>query len=220
MAEQLLIYGNGQMAELACARFRRDPRYSLVGFTVDRSVLGEAQLCGLPVIPFDDVERQFPPSAARMFVAVGPLRNNRIRADRYLRARSMGYEFASFVSPRAVVDPDVRIGENCSIGDGVVIDPYVSVGDDVWIGTGAVIGHHSELGDHCFVGVNCTVLGSVRIGAYAMVGAGAVIRDRISLGDSSIVGVGATIIRDTAPESVHAAPEAVQLPISSARARL
>jgi len=220
MAEQLLIYGNGRMAELACTRFRRDPRYSLVGFTVDRSVLGEPALCGLPVIPFEEVAQQFPPTATRMFVAVGPLRNNRIRAERYLRARSMGYQFASFVSPRAVVDPDVRIGENCSIGDGVVIDPYVRIGDDVWIGTGAVIGHHSELADHCFVGVNCTVLGSVRIGAYALVGAGAVIRDRISLGDSSIVGVGATIIRDTAPESVHAAPEAVQLPISSARARL
>jgi sugar O-acyltransferase (sialic acid O-acetyltransferase NeuD family) len=220
MAEQLLIYGNGQMAELAWARFRRDPRHSVVGFAVDRSLLGEGELCGLPVIPFEEVERRFPPSAVRMFVAVGPVRNNHIRADRYLRAKSMGYRFASYVSPRAVIDPAVRIGENCSIGDNVVVDPYVRFGDDVWIGTGAVIGHHSELGDHCFVGVNCTVLGSVRIGAYSLVGAGAVIRDRISLGDGSIVGVGATIVRDTAPESVHVAPEAVQLPISSGRVRL
>jgi FlaA1/EpsC-like NDP-sugar epimerase len=83
MAERLLIYGNGQMAEFAWARFRRDPRHSVVGFAVDRSLLGEGELCGLPVIPFEEVERHFPPSAVRMFVAVGPVRNNHIRADRY-----------------------------------------------------------------------------------------------------------------------------------------
>lgn len=220
MAEQLLIYGNGQMAELAFARFQRDPRHSVVGFTVDRSLIGEARLHGLPVIPFDEIERHFPPSAARLFVAVGPVRNNRIRADRYLHAKSMGYRFASHVSARAGVDPGVQIGENCSIGDGVVVDPYVHIGENVWIGAGAVIGHHSELGDHCFIGVNCTVLGSVRIGAFALVGAGAVIRDRISIGDASVIGVGATIIRDTAPESVFMAPEAVELPIGSGRVRL
>ncbi|UCG96075.1 MAG: acetyltransferase [Burkholderiales bacterium] len=220
MAEQLLIYGNGQMAELSYARLRRDRRYAVVAFTVDGAVLRERELCGLPVIAFEDVERQFPPSSARMFVAVGPLQGNRVRADRYLQAKKKGYRFVSQVSPRAVVDPGVQVGENCSIGDNVVIDPYVRIGDDVWIGTGAVIGHHSSLGDHCFVGVNCTVLGSVRVGPFALLGAGSVIRDQISLGQASIVGVGATIVRDTASDSVHVAPEAVHLPISSARIRI
>ena len=220
MAEQLLIYGNGQMAEFALARFRRDARYAVVGFAVDRSVLRDPVLCGLPVVPFEDVEGQFPPAHVRMFIAVGPVQNNRIRADRYEQAKRRGFRFASYVSPHAIVDADVQTGENCSIGDNVIVDPCVRIGDNVRIGSGSVIGHHCMLGDHCFLGVNCTVLGSVRIGARVLVGAGAVIRDQISLGEASIVGIGATIVRDTAPESVHVAPEAVHLPISSGRIRL
>ncbi len=220
MADPLVIFGNGQMAEYAYARFRRDAMREIVGFTVDRAVLRDPVLCGLPVVPFEEVEQRFPPAAVRMFIAVGPIQNNRIRAERYLEARRRGYRFASYVSPHAIVDDGTEIGENCSIGDHAIVAPYTRIGDDVRIGAGAVIGHHCVLEDHCFIGVNCTVLGSVRIGARALVGAGAVIRDQISLGEASIVGIGATIVRDTVPGSVHVAPEAIQLSISSDRIKV
>jgi sugar O-acyltransferase (sialic acid O-acetyltransferase NeuD family) len=220
MAEPLVIFGNGQMAELALARFRREGRYVPVGFTVDRSFVREGELCGLPVVPFEEVEAAFSPAAARMFIAVGPVQINSVSADRFMRARALGYRFASCISPDAIVDPGVVIGENCSIGEHAVIGPAAHLGDNVRIGTASVIGHHCVLEDHCFVGINCSVSGSVRIGTRALVGAGAVIRDRINIGRESIVGVGATIVRDTAPESVHVAPEAVELPISSRRMRL
>lgn len=219
MAERLLIYGNGQLAELTFARLRHDARYEVVGFSVDRSALREGELCGLPVVPFEEIERRYPPGDVKMFVAVGPVQNNRIRAERYLQAKRLGYRFISCVSPRAVVEPGTQIGENCSIGENVVVDCGVRIGDNVRIGTGTVISHHCELGEHCFVGVNCTVLGSVQVGARVLLGAGAVIRDGVRLGESSIVGIGATIVRDTAPESVHVAPEAVRLPTSSSRIR-
>jgi sugar O-acyltransferase (sialic acid O-acetyltransferase NeuD family) len=220
MSEPLLIYGNGQLAELSWARFRRERRFEVVGFTVDREALDGATLCGLPVLPFDEIGQHHPPETVKLFVAVGPVRNNRIRAERHLQARQMGYRFISYVSPHAVIDPETQIGENCSIGDHVVIEYRVRIGDGVRIGSGTVIGHHCELGDHSFVGVNCTVLGSVQIGARVLVGAGAVIRDGVRLGDESIVGIGATIVRDIAPGSVYAAPEAIRLPTSSRRIEL
>jgi sugar O-acyltransferase (sialic acid O-acetyltransferase NeuD family) len=219
MAEKLVIYGNGQMAEYAHARFRRDARYEIVGFTVDRVVLREPVLRGLPIIPFDEIELRFPPDTTRMFVAVGPIQNNRIRADRYLEARRRGYGFVSYISPHAIIDHDTEIGENCSIGDNAVVAPYTRIGHDVRISAGAAIGHHCVLEDHCFIGVNCSVLGSVRIGARALVGAGAVIRDQVSIGEASIVGIGATIVRDVEPGSVHVAPEAIKLSIGSERIR-
>src|SRR3990172_3216298 len=114
--EKLVIFGNGQVAELAYARFRRDARYEIVGFTVDRSHLREPLLRGLRVVAFEDVEQEFPAESVRMFVAVGPVQANRIRADRFLQARALGYRFVSYVSSHAIVDPDVQLGESCSIG--------------------------------------------------------------------------------------------------------
>lgn len=220
MSEPLLIYGNGQMAEYALARFRSDKRFDVVGFTVDRASLREPTLRGKPVVAFEEIERAFPPASVRMFVAVGPVQANRISADRFLRARQLGYRFASYVSPSAIIDADVRIGENCSIGDNTVVGSYVQMGDNVRIGTASVIGHHCVLEDHCFISINCSITGSVRIGSRALIGAGAAIRDRVNIGEASIIGIGATIVRDTAPESVHAAPDAVELPISSRNVRL
>jgi sugar O-acyltransferase (sialic acid O-acetyltransferase NeuD family) len=218
--QQLVIFGNGQMAELAFARFRRDARYELVGFTVDRSALQQPQMLGLPVVPFDEVSIAFPPANVRMFVAIGPVQINGISAASFMRARELGYRLVSYVSPQAMIDPDVQIGENCSIGEGACVGPFSRLGDNVRIGTASVIGHHCVVEDHSFVGPNCTVSGSVNIGARALIGAGAVIRDRIHIGRASVVGAGATIVRDTAAESVHVAPEAIALPINSGRIRL
>lgn len=215
--EKLVIFGNGQVAELAYARFRRDARYEIVGFTVDRSHLREPLLLGLRVVAFEDIEREFPAESVLMFIAVGPVQTNRIRTDRFLQARRLGYRFVSYVSSRAIVDPGVQLGENCSIGEGAIVQPYVRIGENVRIGSASVISHHCVVEDHCFLASNCVLSGSVRIGARAFLGAGATIRDRVNIGEASIIGAGATIVRDTTPESVHVAPDAIQLPTSSGR---
>jgi hypothetical protein len=95
------------MAELAYARLRRDTRYEIVGFTVDRSHLREPGPFGLRVVAFEEVAREFPPGSVSMFVAVGPVQANRVRADRFTQARRLGYRFINYISPHAIVDPDV-----------------------------------------------------------------------------------------------------------------
>jgi len=220
MAEPLVIFGSGQMAEFAFVRFRRDSHFEVVGFTVDRSHASDTRFCGLPLVPFDEVERHFPAPSAHIFIAVGPVQANRIRADRFLQAKQRGYRFASYVSPHAIVDPEVVIGENCSIGENAIVGPFTRIGDDVRIGSASVVGHHCTLEDHCFIGVSSVVAGSVRVGARVFVGINATVRDRVTLGEGTVVGAGATVVRDTAPGTVLAAPEAVVVPISAERVKL
>jgi sugar O-acyltransferase (sialic acid O-acetyltransferase NeuD family) len=179
-----------------------------------------ASMFGLRIAPFEDVEREYPPQLFRMFIAVGPIRNNRIRADRFLQARRMGYRFVNCVSPHAIVDPDIELGENCSVGENAIVQAYARIGDNVRIGSASVVGHHSVLADHCCLAVSCILAGSVRIGARAFLGASATIRDGISIGEGCIIGAGATIVRDTAPGSVHLAPDSIELSIGSDRVGL
>lgn len=208
------------MAELAYVRFRRDASFRVVGFTVDRSHLADGRLCNLPVLPFDEVASHFPPVSTRMFIAVGPVQANRIRQQRYFQARELGYQFANHVSARAVLDDETSIGENCSIGENAVVAAFSRIGSNVVISSSCVIGHHCVVEDHCFLGVGCVLAGSVRVGARVFVGVNATIRDRVSLGEGCVIGTGATIVRDTAPGSVHVAPEAVVLPVGAERVGL
>ncbi len=220
MAEPLVIFGNGQMAEFAFVRFRRDSRYRVVGFTVGRSHAHDTRFRDLPLVPFEEVDRHFPSDSVCMFIGVGPVQANRIRADRFQQARKLGYRFAGYISPHAFIDPEVVIGESCSIGENAIVGPFTQIGDNVRIGSASVVGHHCILEDHCFIGVGCIVAGSVRIGSRAFVGVNATIRDRVAVGEGSVIGAGTTIVRDTAPGSVLAAPEAVVVPISADRVKL
>jgi sugar O-acyltransferase (sialic acid O-acetyltransferase NeuD family) len=220
IGQPLIIYGNSQMAEVAFARFSLDPAYTVRGFTVDAALLDKPSLFGLPVVPFEDVQRQFPPAAVLMHVAVGPVRACRIRADRFESARRLGYRFAGHVEAGAFVDPSARLGANCWIGHGAYVGPYAKLGDQVTLATHAVVSHHCVVEEHCFLSLGCAISGSVRIGARVFIGANATIRDRVVLGEGSIVGAGVTIRHDTAPGSVFAAPEPVALSIGADQVRL
>lgn len=218
--EDLVIFGNGQVAELAMTRFASDSPHRLVGFTVDRAFIREPLLHGLPVVPFDEAERHFPPDRVRMFVAVGPTQCNRIRAERFAQARQRGYRFASYVSSRACVADSVLMGENAAIGEGVIVHPFVRIGDNVHIGTASVVSHHGVLGDHCFLAVGCLLAGNVKVGARSFLGARATVRDHVAIGESSIVGTGVTVLRNVAASSVLVTPEPVLLPVDSASVKL
>jgi sugar O-acyltransferase (sialic acid O-acetyltransferase NeuD family) len=219
-AEEIVIYGNGQVAELAMTRFLTDSPHRVLGFTVDRTVIGEPALHGLPVVPFEEVERFFPPERVRLFVAVGPTQCNRIRADRFEQARRRGFRFVSYVSSRAIVAAEVRIGDSVSVGEGAIVHPFVRLGDNVHVGTASVISHHSVLGDHCFLAVGCLLAGNVEVGARSFLGARATVRDHVTIGESSVVGTGVTVLRSIAPSSVLVAPEPVLLPVDSGSVRL
>ncbi len=220
MSQPLVIYGNSQIAEVAFARFSRCPQYTVRGFTVDAALLDKPSLHGLPVVPFEQVQRFFPPESVYIYVAVGPVQACRVRADRFESARRCGYRFASHVETGAFIDPTAMLGENCWIGHGAFVGAYAKLGSNLVVATQAVISHHCVVEDHCFLTLGCMVSGSVRIGARTFIGANATIRDRVVLGEGSIVGAGATIRRDTEPGSVHAAPDAVALSISADQVRL
>ena len=70
----------------------------------------------------------------------------------------MGYSLVSYVSSKAILWPNVEIGENCFVMEGSIIQPFARIGDDVTIGPGNRIGHHSVIGDHCFLASTCRSL--------------------------------------------------------------
>ncbi len=214
---RIVIFGNGQVAELALARIRRDTDHVAVGFTVDREFIDAATLHGLPVVPFDEVAAHWPPGSHSMHIAIGPTNVNRIREERFRASKEMGYALVSLISPRADIWPGVEVGENCVVGDGCSILPFTRIGDNVHLSTGCAVAHHCTIGDHAFLAPRVIVTGSVRIDPFAFIGAGAILRDGIVVGASSFIGAGVVLNTDASPSSVYAAAAATLLPISSDR---
>ena len=178
-------------------------------------MIAAPELLGRPVVPFDEIERAYPPDNHRMLIAIGFVKTNRLRADRYQQARAKGYALITYISPRATVEPDMTIGDNCLIGNNTVIQPSVTIGADVLVRDNIFIGHGSTIGDHCYIGSGAVILGRATVGPYTLIGANATIKDGLTVGNANAIGAGVTLLTDTGDKEVYMAPTPQRLPLST-----
>lgn len=203
MAKELILFGAGDIAELAHFYFTRDTAFKVVAFSVDAAYLTAPTFAGLPVVPFETIRQSHPPERYAMFIALSYAHLNAVRKEKFLRAKQLGYELVSYVSSAATVLNDGRIGENCFVLEDNTIQPFVRIGDNVTLWSGNHIGHHSTIGDHTFVASHVVVSGGVRIGESCFIGVNATLRDHIQVGNFSVIGAGALILKDTDAESLY-----------------
>jgi sugar O-acyltransferase (sialic acid O-acetyltransferase NeuD family) len=203
MKDKLVIFGTGDIAQLAHFYFNKQSSYTVVAFTVDASYRDEPTFCGLPVIAFEEVGKLYPPEQHDFFVALSYSKLNANRKEKYLAAKALGYSLASFVSPQATVLNEGAIGENCFILEDNTIQPFVRIGNNVTLWSGNHIGHHSVIKDHTFIASQVVVSGGVRIGEQCFIGVNVTIRDHIEIGDRCVIGAGALLLADAEPEGVY-----------------
>lgn len=87
---KLVIVGAGEFAQVAYAYFSVDSDYEVVAFALDRDMLEGPQCCGLPAVAWKDLMARYPPDEHNLFVAIGAVRDNDIRAGKYHAAKAMG----------------------------------------------------------------------------------------------------------------------------------
>ena len=213
--DKVVLFGNQSTAREAFFFLKYFSDCEIAGFTVDREYMVGDRLLDLPVLPFDTFQETFPPKQYRMLIAVGYVQNNKIRKERYLRAKEMGYQFITFISPKAVTYPETVVGENCIIGHYAVISPDTQIGTNVIIGSGSTVGHDVVIGDHCFLSNDVSIAGRVNIGECCYLGTNSTIRNKISLGKECVIGAGAILLENAEDRSVYLGEPATLLPIPS-----
>lgn len=219
MKKPLVIFGSGDIAQLAHYYFSTDSNYEIVAFTVDADYLATNEFCGLPVVPFEKVTDRYSADAHEFFVALSYSKLNQIRKEKYLAAKTLGYRIASYVSSRATVLNDGRIGENCFIFEDNTIQPFVTIGNNVTLWSGNHIGHHSTIHDHCFIASHVVVSGGVEIGEQSFIGVNATLRDHIRIGEKCVIGAGTLILADAEPEGVYIGQATERAKVPSTRLR-
>lgn len=131
---------------------------------------------------------KLPPSQGSVFVAFDERFGNFKRAELMQAVMERGFKLATFISPRASVASNVKIGVNTFIGDGVTIGygsridynnvllPGVHIGNGVhirpscWLEPGINIGNDVQLGMHCTVRSGAFIAPNVQVGRYCELG--------------------------------------------------
>jgi sugar O-acyltransferase (sialic acid O-acetyltransferase NeuD family) len=203
MTRPLVMFGGGDIAQLADFYFENDSDYEVVAFTVDRDYVDSDQAFGRPLIPFDEIEQKFPPADHDMFIALSYARLNAVRKQKYEEAQAKGYALASYLSSRATVFPGFELQPNCFILEDNTIQPFVRIEHNVTLWSGNHIGHHSLIRAHTFVASHIVVSGGVDIGEQCFLGVNATLRDHIRIGDRCVIGAGALILGDCEPDGLY-----------------
>jgi sugar O-acyltransferase (sialic acid O-acetyltransferase NeuD family) len=193
---KLVIFGTGQIAELADFYFKHDSDHEVAAFTVDGAHLREDRFLGRPVVPFESVAAAFPPDRFDLFVAVSYTKINAVRAEKVVAAQALGYRLVSYLSSRATVFPGFELKPNCFILEDNTIQPFARVGANVTLWSGNHIGHHSVIEDDVFIASHVVVSGGVRIGRGSFVGVNVTLRDHVTIGQKCVLGAGALVLED------------------------
>jgi sugar O-acyltransferase (sialic acid O-acetyltransferase NeuD family) len=215
----LVIFGTGDIAELAHFYFTHDSRHRVAAFTVDSAYVKEPSFCGVPVIPFEEVASRYSPSDHAAFAALSYTRLNTIRAEKCAALEALGYSLVSYVSSRATVFADFSAGQNCFILEDNTIQPRVRIGRNVTLWSGNHIGHHSTIEDDVFVSSHVVISGGVTIGAGSFLGVNSTIRDHVRIGKRCVLGAGAIILDDAPDESVFGTVATERSRVPSSRLR-
>lgn len=194
---KLIIVGDSAFAEIAHEYFDVDSDYQVVGFAVEAAYLKRSELQGLPVVAFEDLERHFPAAEHDVFVATVYTQLNRLRTRLAQAAKARSYRLASFVSPRAFVWRNVKLGEHCFVFEHNTLQPFVTIGDNVVLWSGNHIGHHSVIEANCFIASHVVISGFCTVGANSFLGVNATLANNIKVGRDNWVGPNTAVMKDT-----------------------
>lgn len=150
---------------------------------------------GIPIIGKDeDAERLFPEYRyCKVIITPDTPKVREKLVDLY---KSIGYEFASLISPLAHISKSTEIGEGTVIQAGVNVSSATKIGCFCKLNSYCNVMHDNAIGDYTTIAPNAVLLGRVTIGNGAYIGANSTILPNCYIGAGSMVGAGAVVTRD------------------------
>ena len=197
----IVIFGAGQIADVARVYIDAHGEDRIVGFTVDTNYCMADTFSSKPLVPWERLESYFPPEQVKLLGPLSFRQLNEFRTNRYLEGKSRGYNFTSFIHPCSSVYAE-KIGENCFILENNTIQPFVEIGNNVIIWSGNHIGHHTKIEDNCFITSNNAISSNVIIEKGCFISGSVTVDYGLTVGSQSFLGINSTVRKDLSAESV------------------
>jgi sugar O-acyltransferase (sialic acid O-acetyltransferase NeuD family) len=213
--DKLILIGAGEFGEIAYQYFTYDSPYEVVAFSAEQQYIDKDTLFNLPVVPLEELEKLYDPLKYKAFVSITFTQLNRVRTRIYHQVKEKGFQLVSYVSSRAFIWKNVKIGENCFIFEDNVLQYHVEVGNNVVLWSGNHVGHRTKIKDNCFLASHVVISGYCEIGKSCFLGVNCSFIPKINVADDCIIGAGAVVLKNTEEGKVYAGNPAKQLKKSS-----
>ena len=203
MSKRLIVIGAGETANLAHEYFMNDSNYEVVAFSVHSYYRKDDYFKNLPLIDLEKISVLYPKDDFLVFVALASEKLNYNRTRVYQEVKKMGYKCASYVSSRAFIWHNVKIGENCFILENNTLQPFVEIGNNVILWSGNHIGHQSIIKDNVFISSHVVISGFCEVGENTFIGVNSCVADNVKVAKDNFIGLGSVINKNTEENKIY-----------------
>lgn len=200
--KKVIIYGAGAYAQLFYCNAAKEGVIDVVAFTVDQDYIKEKSLYGLPIIPFENVALVYPPEEYDMIVLCGYNRM-RNRTIMYNKAKEKGYTLINYISPKAIIETEIEMGDNNIIMANSTVGYGGKMGSGNVIRQNVYLGHEFVMHNHSIISCGCNLGGRATIEDMVFIGIGVSAKGYITYGKESLIGVGSVVVKDIEPYSIN-----------------
>jgi sugar O-acyltransferase (sialic acid O-acetyltransferase NeuD family) len=218
--KKLVIFGKGDIAQIANYYFEIDSEYEVVAFTLHKEYITEDSYEDKPMVSFESIEVHYPVENVEVFVALSYAEMNHFRQRICSEVKNKGYKLASYISSKCTYLSQFPPGENAFIFEDNTIQPFVKIGDNVTLWSGNHIGHHSKIESNNFISSHVVISGHCIIEENCFLGVNSTVGHNVTLSKETLLGAGAVISKKTEENSIYVPPRTLKLEKKSTEIKL
>lgn len=213
--KKLVIFGIGDIAQIANYYFEIDSNYDVVAFTVNKEFIKEDTFENKKIIPFEQLTEIYSTEEVEVFIALSYASMNTVRERIYNEVKSLGYIVASYISSKCSYLSQFKPGENAFIFEDNTVQPFVKIGDNVTLWSGNHIGHHSVIESHNFVSSHVVISGHCHIKSNCFLGVNSTLAHKVTLEKGTLLGAGVIMSKNSEENGVYVAARPTKIDKSS-----
>ena len=215
--KKLLIFGDGEFADIADEYFTHDSEYQVEAFVVEDLYHKEDTKNGKSVIKKSELISRYSSKEYDIFIAITFTNLNTVRERIYKEMKMMGYRLANYISSKSFVWKNVKIGDNVFIFENNTIQPFTEIENNVILWSGNHVGHRTLIKDNCFISSHVVISGYCTIGQNTFIGVNTTIGDNITIEKYNFIGAGCLISKNTEEFSIFKEEMTSQAKINTKR---
>ena len=193
--ENIILIGAGGHALSCIDVIEQENKYNIHGLVGLKDEVGK-KISGYDVIATQDELVNLSKDFRYAFIAIGQIKNVKLRIDLYESVLNTGFKIPSIISPQSFISRTVQIGEGTIIMNGVILNSGVRIGNNCIINSKALIEHGTQISDHCHISTGAILNGDCVVESKSFVGSGAIVKHGVTIKTSSFVNMGQIVTKN------------------------
>lgn len=180
MKEKIVLIGGGGHCKSVIDVVEQENKYEIIGVIDTKENIGKKVL-GYQIIGCDDDLSEVFKICKNAVVSVGHIKSNALRVSLFEKAKNIGFNMPTIISPLAYVSRYSKIGEGSVVFHHALVNSNAEVGKNCIINTKALIEHDSIIRDNCHISTASVINGGVVVKENTFFGSNSVSKEYVEI---------------------------------------